>query len=245
MNDVFYTPDKMKVTIIISIFNSHEAARRQIEHFKKLNLPDDWEIIFMDNGSEPRLYFPDHGLKNFNIYPTGIKIPWSQPYAKNVAAQIAKGEYLLITDADHFFPEDTIEYINNFTGDKLLFKRQFAILTEDGEISQNKHDLLKYGMKKDRYKRRGVSNHQHNNSFVIKKRIFKELGGFKKKYWFSGIHDFEDSSFYTTCNRYARKGRCLPAEVTKFKILCFPGTHEDPIGLFHHLNRFGESKPKS
>lgn len=244
MNDISYTPDKIKVSIIISIFNSHEVVRRQIEHFKKLDLPDDWEIIFMDNGSTPRLLFPDHGLKNFNIYPTAIKIPWSQPYAKNVAVQIAKGEYILITDIDHFFPQKTIDFIKNFSGDKLLFKRQFAILDENGDISQSKEDLIKYGMKEDIYKRRGVRNNLHTNSFIMKRRIFIELNGFKKKYWFSGVHDLEDSSFYTTCNRYARRGKCKPAEFTKHKIFCFPGVHDDPMGLFHHLNRFGESKPK-
>ncbi len=244
MNDICYTPDKIKISIIISVFNSHEAARRQIEHFKKLNLPKDWEIIFMDNGSEPRLLFPDHGLKNFNIYPTAIKIPWSQPYAKNVAAQIAKGEYVLMTDIDHFFPPETIEYIKNFTGDKLMFRRRFAILDKNGNISQKKEDLLEHGMPEKRYNKRGVRNHYHTNSFVLKRKIFIELGGFRKKYWFDGVHSLEDSSFYTTYNRQSRRGKYKPAEITKHKILCFPGTHEDPMGLFHKLNRFGKSEGK-
>lgn len=244
MRDICYTPNDIKLSIVISIFNSHEATRRQIEHFKKLDLPDDWEIIFMDNGSTPPLYFPDHGLKNFNIYPTNIKIPWSQPYARCVGAQIAKGEYLLFTDIDHFFPQETIDYIKDFSGDKLMFKRRFAILTEDGDISQEKDDLIKYGMPPARYKKRKTMNHYHTNSFVMKRKIFIELGGFRRRYWFSGVHDLEDSAFYSIYNRRHKKRGYLPAEITRHKILCFPGTHEDPMKLFHHLNRFGESKPK-
>jgi len=245
MNDISYTPDNIKVSIIISVYNSHDVALRQIKHFKKLNLPDDWEIIFMDDGSEPPLYFPDHGLKNFNVYPTGIKIPWSQPYAKNMAAQIAKGEYLLITDIDHFFPEETIEYIKTFTGDKLMFRRRFAVLTEDGDITQEKEELFKYGMTKERYAKRGVKNNYHTNSFLLKRRIFIELGGFGKKYWFDGVHSLEDSKFFTAYRKRSSRGIYKEAEISH-EIFTYPGAGEgqDPNNLFHKLKRFEQSENK-
>jgi len=245
MNDIFYTPENIRVSIIISIYNSHNVVIRQIEHFKKLNLPDNFEIIFMDDGSNPPLYFPDHGLKNLNIYPTGIKIPWSQPYAKNVAAQISKGEYLLITDIDHFFPEETIEYIKTFTGDKLMFNRRFAVLTEEGDITQDKEDLFKYGMTPERYAKRGVRNHYHTNSFLIKRSIFIELGGFMKKYWFDGIHSLEDSKFFSAYRKKSARGVYKEAEISH-EIFTYPGAGEgcDPLKLFHKLKRFEQSDDK-
>ena len=47
--------DKIRLSIIIPVLNSHEIVRRQIEHFKKMNLPDDVELIIVDDGSDPPL----------------------------------------------------------------------------------------------------------------------------------------------------------------------------------------------
>jgi len=47
--------DKIKLSIIIPVLNSHEIVRRQIAHFKKMNLPDDVELIIVDDGSDPPL----------------------------------------------------------------------------------------------------------------------------------------------------------------------------------------------
>ena len=47
--------DNIKLSIIIPVLNSHEIVRRQIAHFKKMNLPDDVELIIVDDGSDPPL----------------------------------------------------------------------------------------------------------------------------------------------------------------------------------------------
>ena len=47
--------DNIRLSIIIPVLNSHEIVRRQIEHFKKMNLPDDVELIIVDDGSDPPL----------------------------------------------------------------------------------------------------------------------------------------------------------------------------------------------
>jgi len=44
----------MKLSIVISIYQSHEIVRRQALHFAKMGLPDDVEFIFVDDGSDPR-----------------------------------------------------------------------------------------------------------------------------------------------------------------------------------------------
>jgi len=46
---------KVRLSIIIPVLNSHEIVRRQIEHFKKMDLPDDVELIIVDDGSDPPL----------------------------------------------------------------------------------------------------------------------------------------------------------------------------------------------
>jgi len=48
-------PGNIKLSIIIPVLNSHEIVRRQIKHFKKMDLPDDVELIIVDDGSDPPL----------------------------------------------------------------------------------------------------------------------------------------------------------------------------------------------
>jgi len=47
--------DNIRLSIIIPVLNSHEIVRRQIEHFRKMNLSDDVELIIVDDGSIPSL----------------------------------------------------------------------------------------------------------------------------------------------------------------------------------------------
>ena len=101
----------MKVSIVSAVLDSHEVVRRQILHFKKMDLPDDVEIIFVDDGSNPPLAFPDCGLKAFTIYATGNKGKWTQPAARNYGARKAKGEFLLVTDIDHILSRKLIETV--------------------------------------------------------------------------------------------------------------------------------------
>ena len=41
----------MKCSIIIAIYNSHEIVRRQLLHFESIGIPDDMELILVDDGS--------------------------------------------------------------------------------------------------------------------------------------------------------------------------------------------------
>jgi len=47
--------DNIRLSIIIPVLNSHEIVRRQIAHFEKMDLPDDIELIIVDDGSDPPL----------------------------------------------------------------------------------------------------------------------------------------------------------------------------------------------
>ena len=80
----------MKISIVIAILDSHEVVRRQIAHFKKMDLPDSVEFIFVDDGSEPPL---TGEMRNLTFYYTHDKRPWTQGLARNLGATNAKGEY--------------------------------------------------------------------------------------------------------------------------------------------------------
>jgi len=224
----------IKLSIIFTVYNSHEIVRRQIEYFKKLNLPDDVEIIIMDDESNPPLNFPNNGLKNFHIYRTGNKAPWTQALARNQSIEKANGNMLLFTDIDHFFPKETIMAAREFNGDKMMFNRQYAIIDPDGNFNQDKSVLKSYGLKKNR-----LWKNRHNNSFAIRKEVYINLGGYQKKYWENRFHRSGDSSFYSRYERHSRHGIFKPS-VTENMIYTFP-SGDNYCALFHNLSRENEA----
>lgn len=235
----------MKISVVIPILNSHEVVRRQIEYFKSLNLADDIEIIFMDDGSEPPLSFPDRGLKNFNIYATGDKRPWTENLARNKGAKIAKGEFLLMTDIDHILSREAIDAVYRFTGDKMTFPRFFAVLDSEGRIVQDVEILLEFGMNKEWYRKYGLYAGHHGNTFAMRKTVFDELGGYDVARCEMPWHAGEDRVFNGVWKRGVGAGKYRSAakgpQIYMFPVgrFCGDGTNLDynPKGLFNDLKR--------
>ena len=70
MNFVSRLQNRMKLSVVIPILNSHKAVSRQIKHFNMMKLPDDIEFVFVDDGSNPPLDAKDYQLKNLRIMMT-------------------------------------------------------------------------------------------------------------------------------------------------------------------------------
>ena len=230
----------IKISIIIPVLNSHRVVRRQLKHFKAMNLPDFIEIILMDDGSYPPLkpMLKNHPVKNLNIYATGDTRPWTQPCAKNMGAQIAVGKYLLITDIDHILSRELIKEAEQFNGDKMEFYRQFAVLTNKGKITQHPTTLFKYGFDQTRYKKRGLYVYRHTNSFVMKKQIFEDIGMYPPRLCKLGKHNiYDDNILFHRYRKHVEAGHCKPSVFAKNPIFVFPAAGIDPLGLFHKLNR--------
>lgn len=235
----------MRVSIIINILNSHEAVRRQILHFKRMNLPDEVEIIFVDDGSNPPL-LSEEKLKNFTILYTNDKRPWTQGLARNMGAKFATGEYLMFTDVDHFYSKECIEAVLSFTGDKMVFPRYYAYLDEDGNTIDDINKVLDFGLHPGRLTgRRGNSGGFHSNSFAMKREIFFRLGGYRESWCTGMMHQGkrkgEDSYFTWRYTKAAMSG-VYTHQVTGPKMYVFPigKFHKDgdlnPYGLFHGLS---------
>jgi len=233
----------MKVSIVINVLNSHEVIRRHIEHFKGMKLPDNVEIVFVDDGSTPPISFPNSGLRNLSIYYTNDKRPWTQGLARNMGAKYAKGKYLMMTDADHIFTKEVIDHVLSFEGDKMNFPRFYGALDKDGHLLIEKKDLWEYGLDPKRIVgRRGMCAGHHGNTFAIRKAIFEEMGGYKEKHCIGMMHQGvgrgEDIYFYSA---YHRCGKYKPM-VSGPRIYMFPigrfhiRGETNPTGLFHGLS---------
>lgn len=234
----------MKVSVIISIYQSHEIVRRQIEYFKKMNLPDDVEFIFIDDNSNPPL---EGQFNNFSIYRLESKLAWTQNLARNYGANKSQGEYLLMTDIDHILSRAAIEAVRNFTGEMMIFKRYLGILDENGDLTQDIEKLKEWGVNPARLVRNGVPLYAsvHGNTFAIKKMLFEKLGGYNENLCLRGYHGLpghrkDDSDFRDKWKQYSWDNNVR--EVMGPDIYMFPiglyhkDNSNNPNGLFHSLS---------
>jgi glycosyltransferase involved in cell wall biosynthesis len=235
----------MKISVVIAFYQSYGAVARQVKYFNKMNLADDIEFIFVDDGSNPPHNIADYNLKNLRIHYTNDKRPWTQGLARNAGAKLAQGEYLLMTDIDHILSKEAIMAVYNFTGDKMIFPRYFGVLLEDGTLSQDLAVLEEYGADMSRLKgRRGLYASVHGNTFAMKKSTFELLGGYNPKHslygHYAGHRKGEDCYFNKKWNHYAAERGITP--VTGPAIYMFPiGKYHargetNPKGLFHNLS---------
>ena len=239
MSKVVFPP--IKVSVIITILDSHEIVRRQLLHFRNMKLPKNVEVIFIDDGSHPPLWCHNIPVDNLSIYHTGDFRPWTQACARNLGAKIALGEYLLMTDIDHILTRKTIKALSSFDGDKMVFPRYFGMLDRYGNIDEANDKLLFHGMPK-----RYCTDHFagfHTNTFGIKKSVYIDMDGYHPRY--CGIAsgaNHGDKRFFKKYSNGLNSGKYRKPVIGP-KIFVYPGMVKckieemDPHNLFHGLTR--------
>ncbi len=238
----------IKVSIVIAVLNSHRVVVRQIRHFKRMRLPRTVEIIFVDDGSNPPLYYQNCGLRNFKILFTNDKRPWTQGLARNMGAKEARGEYLFFTDIDHIITKEAIDDVLKFDGGKMVFPRYYGILDRNGNIISDLKSMLEFGLYPPRVqtKRGYLCGGMHGNTYAIKRSTFFRIGGYDPRYCQSMFHVggrymSEERKFN---NRYERVAFAegLQSTVVGSKIYFYPvgrfrtDGSTNPFGLFHGLS---------
>lgn len=219
------------ISLIISVYQSYEAVRRQRLYFRNLNLPID--VIIVDDGSTPPISSAN--------YFTNNKLAWTQGLGRNLGASHAHGEYLLFTDIDHVISVEAVTDALTFTGSFMRFPRRFGILNENGELKTDMKSLLEYGMN-PRYKEPRTNTHR--NTFLIKKEIFNAIGGYKDKWCSWGYHPAtkrgDDCYFDGEWRKYAKSHGLIQEFGSPIYVFPNGRFHKDgslnPHGLFHDLN---------
>jgi glycosyltransferase involved in cell wall biosynthesis len=238
----------MRISIVIPVLNSHEVLRRQLAYWRKLNLTNDIEIIIMDDGSNPPLWFSDvefeQALPNLQIIPTNDFRPWTWALARNAGARIAQGDYLFMVDLDYIITQDCLDAALAFTGDKLRFKREFGILDENGIISQDLDILRQYGLLESRIQEKGLRLPPHPNNFCIRRELYWEMGGYREDLIDRPYPQKEDTHFKRRWVEFVKAGKAKESEADdRPTLLMFPNgqfcgdVDHNPMGLFHSLSR--------
>jgi glycosyltransferase involved in cell wall biosynthesis len=230
----------MKVSLIIPVLNSHEVVRRHILHWERMNLPDDVEILIMDDGSDPPLEFDTDVV---TIHKTGETRPWTSSIARNRGAELAKGRNLIMVDVDFIVPKQAIMEVREFTGQKMGFRREFGVLDENGEFTQEPKVLFEYGLPPHRYRRRGLKIPHHPNDYAMNRDTYFDVGGYDEALVLRRDYpQGEDNLFKKRWNQYERagKGTTDPYQplVYMFPVGYYCGDVDfNPHGLFHTLTR--------
>jgi len=228
----------MRLSIIIPALNSHEVVRRQLLWWGRMDLPDDVEIILVDDGSDPPIE-DTVGVKNLRILQTHDTRPWTWALARNLGAREAQGVLLLMVDLDHILPRDTILSARECDADRMGFKRHFGVLDESGQFTASPTILLQYGLQPSRLKKRLTP---HANMFCMRRDVFFELGGYREDLVGRKYPQGEDSGFKSVWLAAMRAGKYRGHEYMP-PIYMFPNgkycgdADFNPFGLFHRLSR--------
>jgi glycosyltransferase involved in cell wall biosynthesis len=231
----------VKASIIFTVLNSHEIVRRQLLHLEKLDLTD-VEVILIDDGSDPPLEV--NTTIPLVFHRTNDFRPWTWPVARNTGARLAKGEYLIMTDIDHIISQDFIDKVRNFTGDHIRINREFAVLDENGNLTQDREVLKSYGLP-DHYK---IKFTPHRNQFAIHRDLYNRLGGYREDRIGKPYPQREDGDFNKEWRKLYEKGEIrdfddLVGYEHRPTLYMFPNgkwcgdVDYNPFGLFHNLSR--------
>lgn len=222
--------------------------RRQLLHFDKIGIPEDTEVIILDDGSIPPLTVEPRPW--LTLFTTNDFRPWTWPVARNTGARIAKGEYFIMVDLDHIVTKDFIDKVRNFKGDHIRVNRQFAVLDEEGNLTQDLEVLQSYGLPKDK----GVGFTPHRNQFAIHRDLYAKLGGYREDRIGMPYPQREDGDFAHNWRLLYEKGEIkdfddLVGYEHRPILYMFPNgkycgdVDHNPFNLFHDLTRKTNKNP--
>lgn len=211
---------------------------------RRQDFPDDVEIIFMDDGSDPPLEVPVDPPKNFVLHATNDFRKWTSSIARNTGVKLAKGKYLFMADGDYIISRKAVDRARRFDGDRLGCRREFGVLTEDGELTQERGVLLEYGLVPSRLRTHGTRLPPHPNNFVMRKTLFEEMGGYDEELILSRDYpQREDTHFKRHLKRLVNEGKVKMCHEERPVLYMYPNgqfcgdVDYNPFGLFHDLSR--------
>jgi hypothetical protein len=209
-------------------------------------LPDDTEWIVSDDKSDPPI--EQYDFPRMTVVQHKLKGIWTQPAARNYGAKHATGDMLLCTDIDHIVTKELIDFARSTEYDFVKLQREVAILDENGKFVQTPEAVFEYGFEKRRYRKGGFHIAPHTNSFIVKRKLYLELGGVSERRVKLGRHpNREEIPLRRRIFALKNEGKIRILDETSDEprpmIYMIPNGqycgHKDynPFGLFHSLPR--------
>lgn len=155
----------------MAYYENKGMLRVQYDAIKALpdRLKDLVHVVVVDDGSPNNpAWVEDIGVP-LQVFRIDVDVRWNQDAARNIGANFAETDWMLLTDIDHLPPVETWDKITRSSWDKskvYSFSRVSA------------PDLSKY--------------HHHPNSWLINRKLYDAIGGYDER--FAGIYG-SDSNF--------------------------------------------------
>jgi len=121
---------QIKLTYVVQIYNQqqHEEAFsfliKTYSNYKKALLKH-IHFVFVDDCSPVPIHVPKDCVLNYTHARVLTDIKWNQGGARNLGVHLSKSQKLIVTDLDHVFPEETLEFLlkSEIPNDIFLFRR--------------------------------------------------------------------------------------------------------------------------
>jgi glycosyltransferase involved in cell wall biosynthesis len=154
------------LTLCLPFYMNGAMLREQYAALAKLPEPlkEHLRLIVVDDGSPSNRAKPpaaDIGV-SVQIFRFLEDIPWNQDAARNLAAEQAETDWLILTDIDHVLAEQTFErvIVGKLRPDNIY---KFGVRLDAPGLAPK----LKNGL-----------NHPHPNSWVMTRAMYEAIGGY-------------------------------------------------------------------
>jgi len=223
-----------KIALIFPVLQSYSVVERQVKYMNGLGLPDDWEVVIVDDGSIPPIDIRTPIMFNHKLVRTYDYNKWTQAKAVNIGVKsVGPSEFIWGLAIDHFISKENIEDVNNFKGDKMVFPRRYATLSEDGEVRTDRESLMRYGW----VEQHGEVTGAGFGVFVMRRTCWEEIGGYDMNRFGGGRYGGDDVDLnhkYSYLCRVLKKAR--PHQVGSLMYV-YPNPRYDKMKVFHNLRR--------
>lgn len=228
------------LTLILPYYENGQMFQEQQRVWRALHrkLAASLHVIVVDDGSptNPAIEFlhadTPKALPSFRMYRTAVDVRWNWLFCRNLGAEEAQTEWLVMTDMDHVIPETTWGALMKARLDKLNAYRLQRVDAPDMTPVD-----------------------PHPNTWVMTRHMFIErVGGYDER--FSGIYG-SDGEFHGRVSLWAREVIVLGCHAIRYSPALIPDAstkaytrkeasdHEAKVAIRAELKSLGsERRPK-
>lgn len=146
-------------------------------------------LVVVDDGSPVPATLPDVTPVPVQLYRMGVDVPWNQDACRNLAAQVAESDWLLLTDMDHVpSPELWARLINGALADRYAYS-----------FERVNADRSPY--------------HHHPNSWAMTRKTYERSGGYDERY--AGVYG-TDGIFASRLGKVVKRLVRLPEPLVRY-----------------------------
>jgi len=158
---------RRRVTLILPYYRNPGMLTAQLDHMRAWGpgLLGCWDLIVVDDGSPDQIarITSNPGFGSLRLFRCGVDVRWNWLFCRNLGAEKARTDWILMTDIDHLVPERTAQ----------------AVLSHELEAGRAFRFQRVSAPEMHSYK-------PHPNTWLMERAVFQRIGGYDER--FSGFY---------------------------------------------------------